>query len=534
MGSRGSKGSEYDEPLEPSSRDSLLAIALAAIVVISASTVVTFGVCGAYHDDAIYVSTAKALAEGRGYRLIDLPGAPRQTKYPALYPLLLALVWRVWPTFPDNLLAMQGLSIAIAAVAMAASFLYVVRIQRCEPLTAAFAIALCATSPTLVYYATQTLSEIPFLVALVAALWVVAAQADRTTSSATRGFVTGLTIALPAQVRMIGAAVLLPLIYRACHRRGRRFWVIVGGLLPMIGWAIWAWTGRNAASDAARYYVDYLGWWRDAGSRVFARVVLLNLLMTATATADWLPQDWKIGGVAILWPLIGLVMWAVTLRRARSAFASSMIAYVTVVLAWPWPSGRFIVPLWPLVVPISFEAMRRRVGTVAVACGCALIIAANVVALRQVASRNRMTGFPTPPAGQHQVEWKSYLELFSWVRMHTGVTDTVTAGFDSMTYLYTDRPSIRAFASNPTALFYRDRSRAPVGNDTEFLTLLRDNRPRYVVQTPMPGFAEEAPFDELLDRVQRTTPSCLKVAYRNAADQRFTVFAVDLPNCHKR
>lgn len=515
-------------------RENLLAIALAVIVVIAACAVVTFGVCGAYHDDAIYVITAKALAEGRGYRLIDLPGAPRQTKYPVLYPVLLALVWRVWPAFPDNLLAMQGLSIATAAIAIAATFLYVVRIQRCEPLTAAFAVALCATSPTFVYYTTQTLSEIPFLVALVAALWVVAAPADRTPSSATGGFATGLTIALPAQVRMIGAAVLLPLAYHVCRRRDRRFWVIVGTLVPMIGWAIWTWTGRNAASEAPRYYVDYLGWWRDAGGRGFVRVVLLNALMTATATADWLPQDWKIAGFAALWPVIGLAIWIVTLRRARSAFASSMVVYLILVLAWPWPPARFIVPLWPLIVPLQFDVIRRRLGTVVVACGCAVIIATNIVGLRQIAARNHTTGFPSPPAGQHQVAWKSYLELFSWIRTHTDLHETLTAGFDSMTFLYTDRPSIRSFASNPTALFYRDRSGDPVGNEAEFLELLGDHRSRYVVQTPMPGFAEEGPFNELLDRVQRKTPSCLKVAYRDAADQRFTVFAVDLPNCQHR
>ena len=37
---------------------------------------------GIYHDDGIYLVTAKALAEGKGYRIINLPAELPQTKYP--------------------------------------------------------------------------------------------------------------------------------------------------------------------------------------------------------------------------------------------------------------------------------------------------------------------------------------------------------------------------------------------------------------------------------------------------------------------
>lgn len=59
------------------------------------------GVCGFFHDDGIYVITAKALAQGQGYRLIFLPHSPIQTKFPILY-LLLAIIWKLWPSFPTN------------------------------------------------------------------------------------------------------------------------------------------------------------------------------------------------------------------------------------------------------------------------------------------------------------------------------------------------------------------------------------------------------------------------------------------------
>src|SRR6476619_1573784 len=67
---------------------------------------------GSLHDDSIYVSTAKAIATGQGYRLISLPYRPAQTKYPPFYPWLLSLLWRVFPQFPQNLIPMTMLTIA--------------------------------------------------------------------------------------------------------------------------------------------------------------------------------------------------------------------------------------------------------------------------------------------------------------------------------------------------------------------------------------------------------------------------------------
>src|SRR5260221_3739715 len=51
-------------------------------------------------DGSVYLITAKALAAGRGYRLLNLPGEPVATLYPIGYPALLALIFRVAPFGP--------------------------------------------------------------------------------------------------------------------------------------------------------------------------------------------------------------------------------------------------------------------------------------------------------------------------------------------------------------------------------------------------------------------------------------------------
>ena len=48
---------------------------------------------GFLHDDGVYWVTAKSIAEGGGYRIPSLPGAPYQTKYPPVFPALLSMAW---------------------------------------------------------------------------------------------------------------------------------------------------------------------------------------------------------------------------------------------------------------------------------------------------------------------------------------------------------------------------------------------------------------------------------------------------------
>src|SRR6187399_1068389 len=56
-----------------------------------------------WHDDCVYMVSAKSLTDGGGYRIMSLPGEPAQTKYPPLYPLLLSLAWHIEPNFPGTL-----------------------------------------------------------------------------------------------------------------------------------------------------------------------------------------------------------------------------------------------------------------------------------------------------------------------------------------------------------------------------------------------------------------------------------------------
>ena len=124
---------------------------------------------GHLHDDSIYFVAAKSMAEGRGYRILSLPGEPFQTKYPPLWPLALAAIWKIDPRFPENL----RWGMALAWVMLPAFMVLAWCWFRPVGFGPAMRTTLCAVlvlSPWVVFLSTTLMSELIFSVALMAAL----------------------------------------------------------------------------------------------------------------------------------------------------------------------------------------------------------------------------------------------------------------------------------------------------------------------------------------------------------------------------
>src|ERR1700751_30010 len=117
---------------------------------------------GMSEDDSIYLSSAKALAEGKGYILPSVPGTPPATKYPILYPWLLSWVWRWNPSFPANLAAAVAITVAFGLGYVGLTFLFLRRVKGIGQLEALFLTAFCALHPIVLLYSSSVLSDIPF------------------------------------------------------------------------------------------------------------------------------------------------------------------------------------------------------------------------------------------------------------------------------------------------------------------------------------------------------------------------------------
>jgi hypothetical protein len=533
--------SELADPVQLERRDWNLAIAFALIFsVLTAVSTFLPTACGSYHDDAIYVGTAKSLVEGTGYSLINLPGSPPQTKYPVLYPLLIAVVWKVWPSFPANLWAIQGLTLISAALAIGLSFLFMVRFAYASRTAAIAVTALVVTTPFLQFISTRALSEMPFALLLVGALWRVESALRKPNTSGAQ-FLTGIVVALPYLCRSIGIVfAIATLIVLAVRRRPVALTLL--GLAAATGpWVYWSLTalGQWQQNNVLGYYTDYLGSWSMLGSHAGAIVGwnLIYLLIATLATSliglhlgsDWL-LGWKLGPIFLLFG--GLPWLQVTWRALRFELLPVFLAgYGVLVLLWPWPPARFLLPVLPFVMMYVARVAVRLTSALLPTLhawflkgGLALAVAANIVVTMQVGVLYSRTGFPFPTFPDRPVQWSSYEEVFDWLREHTALTDRVGSALDSMVFLYTGRQSIRPFRYSPERLFYSVPG-PKSGTADEVFTTLTANGVRFLTLFPIPGYEAETSIGEVVAEMRRQSPDRLVVRFVGR-DPRFVIFEV--------
>lgn len=526
-------------PLIP--RDRLMALVLAGVVLAIGSWWLVGGVCGVYHDDAIYVITGKALADGDGYRLINLPDRPFQTKYPILLPAVFAVVWLLWPSFPENLVVMQGICLLSAAASVGLGYLYVVRYRYFPRGVAAGAALVCATAPLFVYYASLTLSEMPFALLVVVACWCFDAALSRAPASRVRQIALGAVLSLPFWCRTVGLA-LVPAGLLLLHRAGRpKRWVTAGAAAALLPWVVWVAVGLVArqSDDVEGYYTNYLSWYSALGLPLAVRVFATNLTRMIWSTAGLGLEGCnralvQLGVAPVLLLLsLGLIAWVPLIGQCRRGrvLPTMLTAYLLLVSFWPWPPDRFMIPILPLLIGYTLlgvtlllkhrESQRSwRFAGMAALC---LVLAANMICLSRYRSLSHRTGFPQNRLVSDPVRWGAYQRQFDWLRVHTATETVIATEMDPMFYLYTARRGFRPFVSRPGAMFYGSHEPL-IGTVDELVAALQSHRPQYVVVTPMQFFDE--PFVRLVQQLRRRHPDWLEPVYRDSSDPRFAIFQV--------
>jgi len=217
-----------------------------------------------YHDDSIYIITGRSLAEGHGYRIESIPGSPPQTKYPILYPALLALLWKIDPEYPANLALFRLANTFIWLGVLAFTYRFILRFRYGGPALAAFVVALWGLSSHSIWATTMVLSEPLCALMLIASLWFCEAALEASSMHRTRwlslwsGVFAGLAYLTRSAVLFLWAAPVWSL-----WQAGRLQAVLAAmGTLPWhIGWLIWARQVPHLPPwDLRLYYLDYTTW----------------------------------------------------------------------------------------------------------------------------------------------------------------------------------------------------------------------------------------------------------------------------------
>ena len=249
---------------------------------------------GFWSDDATYVSTARSLARGTGYRHIQTPGEPLQTRYPPLYPALLSLGFRFGQDYPANwpLLLMPG---AVAASALWwLSVAYWRRIFDAPSRLLLSAAGLALVSPVVLAFVRYTMSDLLYGALSIGALLCLDTQRGHSARrDAALLLAGGLLVALSILTRSIGITLLFGALFGlALQRRWANAGVLLGLVLACCGpW--WAWQMQAAAENGdlqtalmTAADLSYGLWWPENVSQI-AEVLRQNSLRIAFSVANY-------------------------------------------------------------------------------------------------------------------------------------------------------------------------------------------------------------------------------------------------------
>jgi hypothetical protein len=434
-------------------------VALAGLGLVAGILIIDAAPVGVYADDAMYVILARSVATGQGLRVLNLPGAPFATHFPPGYPLMLAALWRLMPSFPENVLLFKAFNAVCLGVVSVGIARYA-RQRFGAPRLALLLGAVTAVSVPLLFLGAMLLSELSFLALLLLLLPTMERFAEER-APWWKAIALGVAVGACALVRTHGF-VLAPALGLVLVSRGR--WrdamaVVAAAVVTMLPWQLWS--AHHAGllpAPLVGTYGSYGAWWRDGFASLGARIFPLTLARTlpqtgATFAVLFSPLHHMVARAVTMVLLI--VATAVTVRaywRRIPVTLVFLLGYLTILELWPGPPTRMIWGVWPLFLALFAAGMHTmvnaardrspalRVATISAVVW--LVAGYGIYQWRGIRGRWWET---VPRGAAAQIHG-----LVAWTRTHTRPDDVVATDAEGAVFLYTGRRTVpvRAFKTD--------------------------------------------------------------------------------------
>jgi hypothetical protein len=504
----------------------LLAAALACLYGVGVSAP---GV-GFSHDDGIYVVTAKALAMGQGYRIISLPDAPAQTKYPPLFPALLALVWRLYPVFPANVFAMKLIPLLAGVVWLRLS--YQLLTQEGMSKAGALGVVLLTAGTGWAFFLGTTIFSDTVFAALATAALLMLRRMEQRGASSVYACITGVVIGLTLLTRTSGVALLAAGILALAYKR--RFGnAILLGVVSAAIYAPWVWWMHVHPDSGRRMYAYYTSANYHDWNIVFGfapaeklAVVWGNLIHLAGSPLILLELPY-VFWIFLLVP-VGIGM-GYGLLRAMSGERSKtiplfLICYFGLLLLWAWPPERFVATVFPLVLFLFWVAGENIRGTAWLRW--AVRVAAVVAVAYLGESRYGVCKRVMENGADTNYSWTALGSVTAWIQRSTPPDAVVVSGLDPAIYLCTGRKALRGFDLDPAALFYHTgKERNAAIKPEETIREIAESGATYLVATTVHGGDDILALNQAIAEMLRAKPNAFRLAYRGPAE--YAVYEID-------
>ena len=454
---------------------------------------------GLFNDDAEYLVLGEALASGQGYTWANDPLQPPHNKYPPGYPLAVAGVLLLTGHANDaygGIIPAKLLTLLAFAGALVLLWLLLSRTQREPGFEPLLAVGLFAVNPFVLEYAVQIMSELPYTVLSLLALWAATrygperhatalrhsresgnppsargensiaadpaapiAATERTTTRRSIPWQQLLLLAVLAvlcyYVRGVGATVVVSMVLWLLFHRQMRGAIVIGGVSAVL---IGLWQVRNAIVLPVTIY-SYQFFLKDQENFSAGTIGFTDLLVRIASNmehyvlAGFLDVDRPGLGIIVSviagvgW-LIAAFGWGIQLRRQFSLVAVYTFVYLGVVFIWSYASGRFLIPVIPFLGYyglIGGRVILERVFAPRATQGIILAGVSLLIAMLSLANgvliRTNVERWSTDPAQYYQFDsqWSSYIQSAQWLRENLGREDVIMARRHFAMYVYSGR-----------------------------------------------------------------------------------------------
>jgi len=440
---------------------------------------------GLQQDDALYFSSAKALAEGHGYILPSLPGRPAATKYPILYPWLLSWVWHINPNFPANLPLALTFNYLFAIAAILLSYFFCRLTLKLSAMESLAVTAFCALHPAFLFYSARLMTDVPFA-ALALSFLLLACKSAEPDSPLKWTILAAIFADLCVFMRLAGAAFiagfLLALLFRKHWKTAAIF---LGSCTPAVFYFLYQGWFRAPSAPPAPFSSVLPGWQQtwyyftsytsfrhlDSPNLDSAITLLLNqVLYLLSSVAGYFVTPLSDSNIA-LWLLSCLAFVTLlllgTLRRVKKWYVPPELAvlalYLLLLVGWDYVEWtRFLFPFYPMLVVLVVSEARcwyvllRASGADGLSRSLLALFLLFAFALAAAAGWNY-----AGPARRSYAEVTRHCDAafgeqqqaYEWIRLHTQPFDILITTQYGTTYLYTGRQAMNFTVPLPYGVY---------------------------------------------------------------------------------
>jgi hypothetical protein len=207
------------------------------------------------------------------------------------------------------------------------------------------------------------------------------------------------------------------------------------------------------------------------------------------------------------------------------------------ILAWLWPPIRFLVPIFPFWLYFAYKGYTEILGSFSInkhtlaSLNRGLILVLCLILGIGLYSSSIQTLHTKRASVVYIAEktddnWMEFRSLLDWISENTPNDAVMLGMLDPAIYLYTGRKAVRGFVVDPYLLWYSDNSEESLGNVSDLLHYLLEQKVNYIIRTPSEVFKESPIFNLLLEKFISRYKGTVHLV-KEGADPEYQIYRVD-------